>query len=306
MGEKDGAAGSASRRPLDNAQIAERLREAAELLADQGADRFRARAYRRAADAVETLDQDLAETHRAGGLEALIALPAIGRSLARAIAEMTTTGRWGQLERLRGESVAEDLFQTVPGVGPRLAETLHHALHVDTLEALEIAAHDGRLAAVKGVGPRRAAAIRGALAEMLARRRPFRRDGARDDAEEPEIALLLEIDALYRRDAARDILPRIAPKRFNPTGAAWLPILHVDRAPWSFTALFSNSALAHELGRTRDWVVIYFARDGGPEHQRTAVTETRGALEGRRVIRGREAECRAHYFQDGATTAPAS
>jgi hypothetical protein len=65
------------------------------------------------------------------------------------------------------------------------------------------------------------------------------------------------------------------------------------------TALFSNTALAHELGRTHDWVVIYFGRDGGPEHQRTVVTETRGPLEGRRVVRGREGECREHYFKDG-------
>jgi hypothetical protein len=62
------------------------------------------------------------------------------------------------------------------------------------------------------------------------------------------------------------------------------------------TALFSNTALAHELGRTRNWVVIYFGREGGPEHQRTVVTETRGPLEGWRVVRGREAACREHYF----------
>ena len=58
------------------------------------------------------------------------------------------------------------------------------------------------------------------------------------------------------------------------------------------TALFSNTALAHQLGRTGDWVVIYFNREGGTEHQRSVVTETRGPLEGQRVVRGREAECR--------------
>jgi putative hydrolase len=86
-------------------------------------------------------------------------------------------------------------------------------------------------------------------------------------------------------------LPGIAPRRFNPTGEAWLPILHTERGDWRFTALFSNSALAHELGRVRDWVVIYFHQDSGPEGQRTVVTETRGPLAGRRVVRGRESEC---------------
>ena len=51
--------------------------------------------------------------------------------------------------------------------------------------------------------------------------------------------------------------------------------------------------------------MIYFGRDGeaehhgGPEHQRTVVTETRGPLEGRRVVRGREAACRKHYLGQG-------
>jgi putative hydrolase len=59
--------------------------------------------------------------------------------------------------------------------------------------------------------------------------------------------------------------------------------------------LFSNTARAHDLGRIRDWVVIYYHADNQPEGQCTLVTETRGPIEGRRVVRGREAECRAHY-----------
>jgi putative hydrolase len=86
-------------------------------------------------------------------------------------------------------------------------------------------------------------------------------------------------------------LPKIAPRRFNPSGEAWLPILHTERGEWHFTALFSNTARAHELGRNRDWVVIYFHEDSGPEGQRTVVTETRGPAAGQRVVRGREAEC---------------
>ena len=60
--------------------------------------------------------------------------------------EMVTTGRWSQLERLQGAVQPEQLFQTLPGIGPELAARIHEALHVDTLEALELAAHDGSLA----------------------------------------------------------------------------------------------------------------------------------------------------------------
>ena len=57
-------------------------------------------------------------------------------------------------------------------------------------------------------------------------------------------------------------------------------MLHARRDPWHFTALYSNTALAHELGRTHDWVVLYFHDDDHAEQQRTVVTETRGPLAG--------------------------
>jgi len=76
----------------------------------------------------------------------------------------------------------------------------------------------------------------------------------------------------------------------NPEKEAWLPILHTQRGDRHYTALFSNTARAHRLGQTRDWVVI-FQDDGGDERQATVVTETTGPLAGRRVVRGREREC---------------
>ena len=80
-------------------------------------------------------------------------------------------------------------------------------------------------------------------------------------------------------------------------------MLHTARGSWHFTALFSNTAKAHELGRTQDWVVLYFHDDDHAENQRTVVTETHGTLVGRRVVRGREDECRAHY-EHAASAAP--
>lgn len=270
-----------------NRQIAQRLREAAELLEQQDANPFRVAAYRRAAETVAGLDEDVAMLLEREGIEGLDALPGIGPVLAQAIAQMVRTGRWAQLERLRGAVAPEQLFQSIPGLGPQLARRIHEHLDIDTLEALELAAHDGRLERVPGIGPRRAAMLRATLAGMLARTRRPRPRGAL----EPAVDLLLNVDREYRAKAELGGLPKIAPRRFNPTGAAWLPILHTERGDWRFTALFSNTALAHELGRVRDWVVIYFHRDNGSEGQRTVVTETRGPLAGRRVVRGREAEC---------------
>ncbi|NBC95012.1 MAG: DNA-binding protein, partial [Deinococcus-Thermus bacterium] len=154
-----------------NSRIAERLREAADLLAAQDANPFRLQAYRRAADTVAGLDRDVGALLAEGGRDALEDLPGIGESLAAAIAEMVRTGRWAQLDRLRGAADPAALFRTIPGVGPELAERLHEHLDVDTLEQLEVAAHDGRLETVPGIGPRRAAMLRAALAGLLSRPR---------------------------------------------------------------------------------------------------------------------------------------
>lgn len=276
----------------DNQAVAERLREMADLLAAQGANPFRVGAYRKAGDAVAQLQQNLRELFDQEGVQGLDTIPGVGRGIAAAIAEILTTGRWGQLDRLRGTIDPLQLFQTVPGVGADLARRIHDTLAVDTLEALEAAAHDGRLQTVPGIGPRREAAIRASLTAMLdrLRRRPRL---APTPQNEPHLVLLLEIDREYREKAAAGELPTIAPKRFNPEGKSWLPILHAERRGWHFTALFSNTARAHELGTTHDWVVIYFYEgEHHVEGQRTVVTETRGPLVGKRVVRGRERECR--------------
>jgi hypothetical protein len=135
------------------------------------------------------------------------------------------------------------------------------------------------------VGPRRAAAIRASLAAMLGRR-PHPTPAAA-----PSVEVLLDVDREYRDKAAAGKLTLIAPRRFNPEGKAWLAVLHTRRGEWHFTALFSNTARAHELNRTRDWVVIYYYDGDHREGQCTVVTQARGPGAGQRVVRGREAEC---------------
>ena len=63
--------------------------------------------------------------------------------------------------------------------------------------------------------------------------------------------------------------------------------------------LFSNTARAHQLGKTDDWVVIYGDGDAD-ERQYTVITATRGELGGQRIVRGREEECAALVPSDTA------
>jgi DNA polymerase (family 10) len=269
---------------ITNDEVAHLLDETASLLEAQGADTFRVRAYRRGAEQVRAKGRPVARILEEEGRAGLDAIPHIGRGLARSIEEIVRRGRLAMLDRLRGEVSPEDLFTSLPGVGEVLAQRIHEELGVETLEELEQAAHDGRLERVQGVGRRRANALWDVLAARLARKRP-----KRQPREQPPVSLLLEVDRMYREAADKGELRRISPRRFNPTGEAWLPVMHVERNGWDFTALFSNTAQAHELGRTRDCVVLYWTRDGH-EGQNTVVTQASGPKAGERVVRGRESE----------------
>ncbi|MHC4947329.1 MAG: helix-hairpin-helix domain-containing protein [Planctomycetota bacterium] len=287
-----------------NARVAAALAEVARLLEAQGANEFRVRAYRGAARTVRELRRPLPEILDTGGPEALETLRGIGPSLARSIDQLAHSGRLALLERLRGDVAPPRLLTTVAGIGPELAHRIHERLGIETLAELHAAAHDGRLARVPGVGPRRLRAIRDVLAGRLrgVPAPPPAAPAPRPAAEAgPPIAELLDIDAEYRRKAADDALPRVAPRRFNPTGAAWLPILHTHRGGRHYTALYSNTAHAHAMGATHDWVVLY-RDDHDARGQWTVVTAHLGRLRGRRIVRGREDECRDHYAESSAGT----
>ena len=276
---------------LSNAALAARLEEVASLLASQDGNPFRIRAWRHAAQVVRDHDREIAEVYRHGGLAALGELPGVGESLARAIRDLLLHGRLGILDRLRGETDPIRLLRSVPGIGHTLADRLHHHLGIDTLEELEVAAHDGVLEALAGVGPRRLAAIRASLAARLTH---SRRPGPKLAPQAlPPVEEILDVDREYREKAAAGRLPRIAPRRMNPRGERWLAVLHTQRGERHYTALFSNTPRAHALGRTNDWVVLYFDGTGGGEQQCTVVTASFGALRGRRIVRGRETECLA-------------
>jgi hypothetical protein len=272
-----------------NEQIAGRLEEEAHLLPEQGADPFRVSAYGRAASTVRSTREPLEELFRRRGAEGLKDLPHVGESIARAIRELLTHGRLPMLDRLRGEADPVALLASVAGIGRVLAERLHDELGLESLADLEAAAHDGRLETIAGFGTKRLTGIRDSLAHRLGRvRLPARTETP------PRVSELLDVDREYREKAAAGQLQRIAPRRFNPGGESWLPVLHTRRGSRRYTALFSNTARAHRAGTTRDWVVLYSDNDVG-ESRHTVITAAFGPLRGHRVVAGRETECLAVY-----------
>ena len=287
------------RSETDNAQIADILERTADLLQVQGENAFRVRSYRDAAGMVRNLKQPVTKLVSQDGDEAIRRLPGIGEKLAGSIKEIATTGRLGMTERLESEVSPGKLFTKVPGIGEALAERIHEKLGISTLEELEIAAHDGSLEnKVEGIGTDKAEGICTALSGLLSRsaqRRMRQRTAEKDKRDkEPPVELLLDIDQTYRRKAEQGKLKTIAPKRFNPEGKSWLPVMKTERRGWKFTALFSNTARAHKRGKTNDWVVLYYEKDGR-QRQCTVITAERGKLKGRRIVRGREQQCRRYY-----------
>ena len=279
---------------VKNSDISSKLIEIANLLEEQKANPFRVNAYRRAASTLENLGKPVTEIIENQGIAGLIELPGIGEGIARSIYEYVAIGRMSRLESLRAGHDPVLLFEQIPGIGPKLAHQIIETLRIDTLEALEVAAHNGRLEKVPGFSEKKVAMVEAWLAQILGRRRPAIKD--QGQVAEPPVSLLLQVDRQYREKADAGELPTIAPKRFNPKGEAWLPVMHSTKDDWHFTALYSNTARAHQLGQTKDWVVIYFYDKEHHEAQHTVVTETRGALVGKRVVRGREHECQDYYF----------
>ena len=284
--------------PIGNADVANVLSEVAELLEQQGANPFRVRAYREGARTVRACERPVQAILDEEDIDGLMQLPGIGCSLAHSIEHLVRHGDLPMLQRLRGEHAPERLLASVPDIGPKLAERIHEQLGIETLVDLAAAERDGRLARVPGMGRKRLRAVRESLAGRFGTSRINQAEAPTAiDASDRTIPVseLLDVDEQYRRLARQGNLPRIAPRRFNPTHQAWLPILHTDRGERHFTAMYSNTARAHEAGATHDWVVIW--RDdedhGGPW---TVISAAFGALRGRRIVRGREDECREFYF----------
>ena len=283
-----------------NVDIAGRLDEVANIFAEQGANRFRVQAYRRAANVLRRLSGSVADIFADEGIEGLEQIPGIGVTIARSIRDILVHGRLAMLDRLRGESNPIGILASVPGIGKVYAWRLHDDLGIETLEELELAAHDGRLERYPGIGAKRLAGIRDSLAQRLGRIRrkpalnPATMPATRPASQRPSVSELLDVDQEYRHKAAAATLKKIAPRRFNPTGEAWLPIMHTARNGRHYTALLSNTARAHELGKTHDWVVL-FCDDGDTEHRFTVITSEFGPLEGRRIVAGRESECEKDY-----------
>jgi DNA polymerase (family 10) len=154
--------------PVSNADIARVFARYATLLEIQGANPFRVRAYRNAAQVLQDLPRSAADMLAAG--QDLTELQGIGDDLAGKIAEIVATGRLRKLDELeRSMPPALVELTTLPGLGPKRVKLLHETLKTRTLEDLERAARAGRVRDIAGFGPKTEQKILAAIAQRRGR-----------------------------------------------------------------------------------------------------------------------------------------
>lgn len=152
---------------MNNLDVAQAFYEIADLLEFKDGDAFKVRAYRKAAQAVELWPEEIGGVAGAGRLTAI---PGIGKATAEKILELLTTGQIEYLEELRRAIPpgVRDLTR-VSGLGARTAELLYARLGIDSLDRLELAARQGELRDLPGIGVRKEAAVLAALERLKAR-----------------------------------------------------------------------------------------------------------------------------------------
>ncbi|HLR25147.1 MAG TPA: helix-hairpin-helix domain-containing protein, partial [Fodinibius sp.] len=143
--------------PITNQEVAERLREIYQLMQLAGENRFRAIAFDRAAQTIESLEDDIN-----GYIEDdnLTDIKGIGNSIAEDISQYAQNGTIDVLENLR-DRIPEGVIKwlDISGLGPKNIAKIHKELRISELEELKQACQDGRVASLDGLGEKSAQKI---------------------------------------------------------------------------------------------------------------------------------------------------
>jgi len=177
--------------PVRNAEIADLFDRMAALLEIQGANPFRVRAYRNAAQTLGDLPRSVSDM--LADKEDLSRLPGIGKDLAGKIVEFIDTGHLAALEEVQKELPAGLVDLTrLPGLGPKRVKVLHEELGIRNLTDLERAARKHRIREIAGFG----AKTEQRIIEALSRHAPEERRHKLADVEEIASSYLEHLQAI--------------------------------------------------------------------------------------------------------------
>ncbi len=222
---------------MENLEIARILEQMADLLEIQDANPFRVRAYRNAARTVGSHAVPIRQMVEQG--EDVTTLPGIGKDLGEHLRELVSTGRLRRLDELAA-AVPRTLIEVMalPGVGPKKARRMWQELDVKTLDELERAAGDGRVAALSGFGAKSEQRILDGIRRLRERSGRVRLDEA-DRQVRPLVELLnglpgverLEVAGSYRRrcETVGDLDLLAVARRSGPVMEAFTSYERVER-----------------------------------------------------------------------------
>ena len=155
---------------MKNSELARVFEDIADLLELKGGNVFKIRAYQKAARSIEHLPVEVEKLATEGRLREI---PGVGEAIARKITELVTTGRLEYYEKLKAEfPEGTSTLLTIPGIGPKTAVLLTRELKITTVEALEEAIVEGRVAQLYRMGEKTAENI---LRQIQAMRRKDQR-----------------------------------------------------------------------------------------------------------------------------------
>ena len=137
-----------------NSHVAAILYEIADLLEIQDVQ-WKPQAYRKAAQTIESLPEDIAEVAHQG-LKKLEELPGVGKNIAEKIEELVKKGKLGYLEKLK-KQIPIDVGQLmqIEGLGHKTIKRLYKQLKIKTIVDLKRAAQEGKIRKLEGLGEKK-------------------------------------------------------------------------------------------------------------------------------------------------------
>ena len=136
---------------MKNSEIAKVFSEIADLLEMKGENRFKIRAYNQASRTIEQLPVEVEQMVKEG--QSLEEIPGVGEAIAKKTLELVTTGRLRYYDELKAEfPEGIGALLDIPGIGPKTAIRLYSELGVSSIDDLESAILDGRVAGLPRLG----------------------------------------------------------------------------------------------------------------------------------------------------------
>lgn len=228
---------------MKNELVGSIFRDIARILEIKGENRFRVRAYDRAAQVIENLGEDVAHADKEG---TLTGIPGIGKDLAAKISEIVATGSLKFYEDLKKTLPPGTLeLLTIPSVGPKTAQLLAKDLGVKSVDDLEKAIRSHKLDGIAGIKARTIENIEKGIALVksgrerlgLAQAESIAREFVRALERLPQVEKVICAGSLRRqKETVRDIDILVIATDAQPVMDAFiaLPAAHTTQA-WGST-----------------------------------------------------------------------